>query len=97
MLLSKCFALLAGDLQKSYFVFQVLLFLYGLTQLGPVLFLLYAAGVINLVDECGFCAYTLMPSGLSTRQPGSILRAIGTDGELHLPSRSLDGQQPTTP
>jgi len=24
--------------------------------LGPVLFLLYAAGVINLVEECGFCS-----------------------------------------
>ena len=25
--------------------------------LGPVLFLLYAAGVINLVEECGFSAH----------------------------------------
>ena len=63
--------------------------------LGPVLFLLYAAGVINLVEECGFSAHAYADD--ETRQFGSILRAIGTDGELHLPSRSLDGQQPTAP
>jgi len=32
MLLSKCSALLAGDLQKLYFVFQILTFLHRLTQ-----------------------------------------------------------------
>ena len=60
----------------------------------------YAAGVINLVEECGFSAHAYADDlqvyqHVSPAQ--SILRAVGTDGELRLPSRSLDGQQPTAP
>ena len=45
--------------------------------IGPVLFLLYAAGVIKLVEECGFSAHAyaddLQVYQVPTCQPGSVL------------------------
>ena len=69
--------------------------------LGPVLFLLYAASVINLVEECGFCAHAYADDlqvyqHASLAQSSELLEQMAV-GELRLPSRSLDGQQPTAP
>ena len=67
--------------------------------LGPVLFLLYAASVINLVEECGFSAHAYTDDlqvyqHVSLAQSSELLKQMAN---CHLPSRSLDGQKLTAP
>ena len=66
-----------------------------------MLFLLYAAGVINLVEECGFTAHAYADDlqayqHVSPAQSSELLEQMA-NCVSRVEASSLDGQQPTAP